>query len=290
MASPQNKIAETTPKDDDMNTDDWAGLTDPAERRRRQNRINQRAHRKRQRMQKKEKEVHRNVHPKSVVPANKNPPWPSSPVGELDLSQEMSVFGCMKPESRDLLDKFAQAAYQSYILGSPTSDHLLMLTKVNVFRAFGHNMRLIGSDMNHMDDNAISIFNKALPAPPEGLSPGENSIIPASLRPTKLQSTVPHHPWLDFFPIPKMRDNLIAAGDEWDDEKLCLDIMGFWTNSTSAEAGLLVWGDPWDPSNWEITEDFLKRWQWVVRGCPELMNSTNAWRAKRGEKLIFRYI
>jgi hypothetical protein len=37
--------------------------------------------------------------------------------------------------------------------------------------------------------------------------------------------TVLNHPWLDFFPFPKMRDNLIEAGDDWDDEQLCHDIM-----------------------------------------------------------------
>jgi hypothetical protein len=141
--------------------------------------------------------------------------------------------------------------------------------------------------MDNMTDDAISPFN-LVKSPEESLSLG-NAEMPPSLRPTKVQRTVPHHPWLDFFPLPKMRDNLIQAGDDWDDDDLCHDIMGFW-NSSAGNAGLLVWGEPWDVKNWELTEAFLKKWQWVVRGCPELMNSTNAWRAKRGERLIFRYI
>lgn len=174
------------------------------------------------------------------------------------------------------------------MLGDPASEHLLTLTKANVFRACGHNLQLIGFSMDNVDDDAVSPFNTAFA--PEASSPVENDTIPPSLRPTKTQRRITHHPWLDFFPLPKMRDNLIQAGDDWDDGELCHDIMGFWNTPSSGDAGLLVWGEPWDIRNWEVTEAFLKKWQWVVRGCPELMNATNAWRTKRGEKLIFRYI
>ncbi|KAJ5645739.1 hypothetical protein N7507_011750 [Penicillium longicatenatum] len=275
---------------DEERTDDWSDTIDPIERRRRQNRINQRAHRRRQRIQAKDKDIH----PKSLVASYPTPP--SSIHSDIPFGQEIKARRCISPHTRDLLlDQFAKAAYQSYILGSPAPDHLLTLSKLNVFRAFGHNMRLIGTDLDEMNDDAISVFNTILPSPPPeigGSSPDQSMVndLPVSLQPTKVQRTIPHHPWLDFFPIPKMRDNLIQAGDEWNDEELCLEIMGFWTNASSEDVGLLVWGDPWDVRNWELTEAFLKKWQWVVRGCPELMNSTNAWRAKRGEKLIFRYI
>lgn len=182
-----------------------------------------------------------------------------------------------------LLQNFAQDAYQGYMLGSPTSDHLLILTKINVFRALAQNMNLIGWSLERMNDDAISPFN--IPTPAHSV-PDQ---IPSTLQPTRLQKSVIHHPWLDFFPLPRMRDNLIEAGDDWDDEQLCIDIMGFW-NEADNDSGLLVWGEPWDVRSWEMTEWFLKKWQWVVRGCPELMNSTNAWRARRGEKLIFRYL
>ena len=182
----------------------------------------------------------------------------------------------------------AEDALQSYMLGSPSSDHLLTLTRVNVFRAFGRNMQLLGNRLEDLHDEALSPFTTESFGDGNA-TPGDYSNLPFSLRPTKLQRTVAHHPWLDFFPIPKMRDNLIQAGDDWDDNLLCHDIMGFW-DSSSPDQGMLVWGEPWDVRNWEVTEAFLKKWQWVVRGCPELLNATNAWRAKRGEKLIFRYL
>ncbi|KAJ5577461.1 Concanavalin A-like lectin/glucanase subgroup [Penicillium hispanicum] len=269
--------------------DDWAGTTDPAERRRRQNRINQRAHRRRQRM-----EAKKDTHPKSVVPAPSPPSLSTALVRSTKQANTATGQpvkaepGCTSPGfNQFLLDKFAEAAFYSYMVRQPTADHLLTLARVNVFRAFGHNLQLVGGSLDNMHDDALSPFNTNTA---DGtLIPKEYNELPLNLRPTKLQRTVAHHPWLDFFPLPKMRDNLIQAGDDWNDDQLCHDIMGFW-DSTAADAGLLVWGEPWDVRNWEVTEPFLKKWQWVIRGCPELMNATNAWRAKRGEKLIFRYL
>lgn len=140
--------------------------------------------------------------------------------------------------------------------------------------------------MNHdpewMRDDAISPFSTLRP----GIA--EDTNLPSALRPTKLQKSLAHHPWLDFFPLPKMRDNLLLAG-EFDDEELCVDIMGFWDTSTDS-CSMLVWGEPTDPSSWEVTEAFLRKWPWVVRGCPELLTSTNHWRRERGDAVIFRYI
>lgn len=86
-----------------------------------------------------------------------------------------------------------------------------------------------------------------------------------------------------------MRDNLISAGDKFNDTEFCVEVMGFWEISIKS-CSILVWGEPSDPWSWEITEAFLKRWPWVVRGIPELIESTNYWRTKRGQNRIFRYL
>lgn len=48
--------------------------------------------------------------------------------------------------------------------------------------------------------------------------------------------------------------------------------------------GLAVWGDPWDPRSWEMSQPFARRWAWLIQGCPEIVLSSNKWREKRGEK------
>ncbi|KAJ5761731.1 uncharacterized protein N7511_005113 [Penicillium nucicola] len=263
---------------DDLQADDtWAGLTDPSERRRRQNRINQRIHRKRKRIKLQQEDIHL----KSLVVSSSS----ISATQAQDTTRPGN--SPTNVHFKQILRQFIQSAYQSYSEGDPAAEHLFTLTKVNVFLAFTQNMRLIGWPPGWMNDDPNSRLSNSLSQKKSTLN--DYSHIPINLRPTRVQITVPHHPWLDLFPLPKMRDNLIAAGQACDHDQLCHDIMGFW-GEPNLQAGLLVWGKPWDVRSWEVTEPFLKKWQWVIRDCPELMSSTNTWRARRGEQLIFRYL
>lgn len=213
-------------------------------------------------------------------------------VGGTEKGKEENIKSGPPSRCRDFvsfehLQRYTEVVFRRYMNSPPAADQLLTLSKVNVFRAFTTIMDMIGMppSPDWMDDDAISVFTT------QGPGIKECSSLPLSLRPTSLQKTIVHHPWLDFFPVPKMRDNLLRARDDWDDEALCLDIMGFWDSSHgSRDCSLLVWGDPLDPGSWEVTEEFLRKWPWVVRGCPEILQSTNNWRRKRGDKLIFRYV
>jgi hypothetical protein len=42
--------------------------------------------------------------------------------------------------------------------------------------------------------------------------------------------------------------------------------------------------DPWDISGWEVTEGFVRKWGFLLRGYGELLDGTNKWSAKRGEE------
>ncbi|PLB46197.1 hypothetical protein P170DRAFT_390734 [Aspergillus steynii IBT 23096] len=281
-----------------LQPDDWKGLTDPKERRRRQNRVNQRAYRKRKQEQRRNIKIPSSELVKRISSSSENTS-PSSNPDTTPTSTSLSIRNA-KPSTQPLtlssrcisldkastlLDQLSITAYENYILGSPTSDHLMTLSKMNVFRAFNSIITTLGMqhNMEWLHDDAISPFSTHQPGYVEDPN------LPVSLRPTPIQRRISHHPWLDFFPDPRMRDNLVSAGDAFDDEQLCIDIMGFWDMSNES-CSLLVWGDPSDPANWEVTEQFLRKWPWVVRGCGGLMEATNRWRASRGEKMIFRYL
>lgn len=185
-----------------------------------------------------------------------------------------------RPDTYQLLALFESAAHRSYI-GSPHSDHRLTLVKLNVFRAFERNISALGYTRKWMTDDAISRFSVCGPLMKE--TPGS---LPTSLQPTALQISQAHHPWLDFFPCAHMRDELIRREDTIDDSQLCRDLMGFWSMPTEADNCMLVWGDPWEPMNWEVTETFLRKWGFLVKNCPEIIWSSNFWRQQRGEQKL----
>lgn len=162
------------------------------------------------------------------------------------------------------------------VISSPRADCLLVLVKFNVFRALMNNGKHLGFSTagQYHNHDAISPFFKPACALP---------LLPAGLCPTGLQSNTPHHPSLDLLPDPIMRDNLIRANGAYDKERFFADLIGLFSASAE-ENGLVIWGEPWDPSGWEVTEAFLRDWGWALRGCEELLRATNFWRQKRGAR------
>ncbi|PWY91646.1 hypothetical protein BO94DRAFT_623062, partial [Aspergillus sclerotioniger CBS 115572] len=261
--------------------DDWTGVTDRHRRRQLQNRLNQRTYR-----MKRKAAANTRL---AIEPSTATTPSMSTDVVQraaYPLSHaadtEDNDLDCRltPPGAAQYRRQFEAIAHQSFLLGSPQLEHLITLRRLNVHRAINENIRAIGMTPEWTKpDEAISIFNLPLPLPGNY----DEERIPASLRPTVIQRLVPHHPWLDFFPFPRMRDLMILAGDSLDEDDLCRDLMAFWdTHNTGAT--LLVWGESWDPQNWEATEEFVRKWHWLLAGSPELLASTNFWRAKRGDR------
>lgn len=160
------------------------------------------------------------------------------------------------------------------------ADHLLTLVYYNVMRACVSNILCMGLDPGLMCDEVLSPFNLQSTRPP----------LPPDLQPTVLQLGRGHHPYIDIFPSPVVRDNLLRAGEEFDNWELWKDVTGidergYVDNATTSEfTGLLVWGEPWDVQSWEVSEGFSKKWAWLLKGCEELSRSTNYWRRRRGEE------
>lgn len=192
-----------------------------------------------------------------------------------DFQWPPSVCNFTSSEAQLLIHRFESWAGQIRRAAHPSPSHLPMLIKFNVWRALVSNTYTLGLTIEQTgDDDALSPFTTNSPLIP--------SHLPTALIPTALQKRIPHHPWLDLIPFPRMRDNLIRAGDAWDEE-LCGDMMGFFHESSGRE-GVIVWGEPWDPRGWEASEEFLAYWGWAIEGCCEIVESTNYWRARRGEK------
>ncbi|KAL6813052.1 hypothetical protein GGI42DRAFT_163012 [Trichoderma sp. SZMC 28013] len=96
---------------------------------------------------------------------------------------------------------------------------------------------------------------------------------PPALTPTMLQTTKLHLPYIDLIPFPQFRDNLLRAGEIVQPEDLWHDMI---------TGKLKVWGKtPWDRRGWEMHEDFVAKWWWVI--AEDILEETNFWRVSRGE-------
>jgi hypothetical protein len=190
--------------------------------------------------------------------------------------------------NQQLMESFESFATRSYTARIGALSILPSLSQYNFVKALFANMEVLGLSDEEMDDEALSPFNR-LCGPPR-LSARRTSAglaeLPTALQPTELQHATMHHPWIDLIPMPVMRENIFRRdADLFDEEELCHAMRG---QAPLYNPGLLVWRDPWDPTGWEVTEDFVASWPWVVAGCADLLRSTNIWRARRGERPLFR--
>ncbi|CAG8983152.1 hypothetical protein HYALB_00010300 [Hymenoscyphus albidus] len=122
--------------------------------------------------------------------------------------------------------------------------------------------------------------------------------------------TIPHTSWLNMFPYLQLRDNLIFHQNEFSHVDFCNDLWGeffLWNFSgyessfavcppsssvteigsdlesddvdlASGKRGLIVWGEPWDLSGWEVTEGFVRKWSWLLEATSgEQREILNRW-------------
>ncbi|KZL67311.1 hypothetical protein CT0861_10295 [Colletotrichum tofieldiae] len=299
--------------------DDWSGLRDRAERRKRQNRLNVRAHRKRKAFEacQRQRDASSAESPREILklghvstPSLQIVRW-SPPEGPQSFTKETKS----TPTSIDSshYDNKCLPRMQSAITASPPGwqiqpglwflqagksraagcmpsdfqspdlwfplcrDNLVSLVYYNVFRATITNIHILSLTSllgNSCTSNPSTII--LFPSP---------SSVPPTLLPTKIQKTTPHEYWIDIFPSGTMRDNAIRFRGNYDHHELCSDLVGCQKgNSCPDQPGIIAWSDPWHPDGWEVTEKFIDKWGFLLKGCEDVMIATNRWRALRDEE------
>lgn len=210
------------------------------------------------------------------------------------------------------------SACQSPSLPSPNVDFLLSLVQFNTYRAFLDNkMTLSQSVQSVVPGQGVMEYDTAFPGVFHIVPTAR---IPSSLALTKIQMENLHAPWIDLIPFRHMRDILIQEQCNYDHISLIIDLVGDAPNIeylssndlfpalrntpqdsksdsetvqedgdelTTPRAGFIIWGDPSDESNWELTPGFLRKWPWIMQGSEYLISSTNKWRALRNEEPIY---
>jgi hypothetical protein len=198
---------------------------------------------------------------------------------------------------------------------SPLSaDYLLHLIQYNVFRGLYNNKMTLGR-------SAVSWIRGSQPASLDELSHSFSVVLPIApgipdgLNPTHSQMSIAHSVWINLLPFQAMRENLIRWQSTFDHDEFIrdligdagpdlLDVLGSRPASsgirpevggnlvdsgdddevTANRNGLIVWGEPHTVDSWEATPGFLRKWAWAVVGCEGLIESSNRWRAVRGEE------
>ncbi|KAI1757600.1 hypothetical protein F4782DRAFT_479201 [Xylaria castorea] len=257
--------------------DDWTGTTDALARRRAQTRLNTRAYRKRKALAKKadasSTAVETLIKSEALVECWDNE---QQSVSIVPASRIQQLYNARKP----LLP--AKPRKEQFNIVFPLcSDHLITLMQFNALRALAVNRTLIsGILVTPLDCGEELIHVIPYPTRPE--------LLPSTLLPTTIQQTVPHGDWIDMFPCPEARDRLIRAVGTFDEDDLWADCIGGlyegFPDDEVERRGIIAWSPPWDITGWEMSEGFLRKWGWLFKGLPGVLEATNRWRMARCEE------
>lgn len=233
----------------------WYGVSDPRKRKQIQDRLSQRARRKRLASLKNGAEAQEQRRVNNSTSNSSDSVQKDSRSGPLVARNEaahpehqLSGFlasqdcpGAMQFSSLDDLYMAipSEAPHESSL---PIDHRIFPRPQLSVFAAMWDNGAMMGISC------CCGFTSKSRAVGPE---------IPLSLHPTPLQLSRIHLTWIDRFPFPRMRDNMISLSGLFDEEVFLQDLFKEYSFT------LVPGGLSYDPGAWRIGKDFASKWGYL---------------------------
>jgi hypothetical protein len=146
---------------------------------------------------------------------------------------------------------------------------------------------LIPYDRQKARNEVLQIFSPLLNSPSALSTPSTHlstlaslsPSLPAALKPTRNQLTIPHYYGIDLLSSPGLRDRLISVGPELSEQFVTEIVSGKGADEDMNQ--LIIWGeDPNNEMSWEFSRQVLTRWGWLLGR--DWVERANFWRRQRG--------